>query len=362
MKKIKVLQVIGSMNIGGAETFLMNVIRKIDKEKFEFVLVCYGDESFDYEPEINKYNIKIKRIGKPNVVGYKKHYNEIKELIKFEKPDVVHVHTYYNSGITILAAKKCKVPVRITHSHSTKSNVSENLIYKIYTFIMKRLINSCSNVFLACGKDAGKALFDKKNKFEVIYNGIDVDKFIYNEEYRKNKRNELKINDDIFLIGHVGRYCPVKNHMLLIDIFEQYLKVNNDAKLVLIGDGEERVNVEEKIQKYDIQDKVIICGKRLDVNELYNAMDLFLFPSLFEGFPVTLIETQINGLQTLASNVIDGTVKQTNFIEFFDINQPIENIIELIEKNRKMREINSLEVEKFDINNTIRCLEKYYVK
>lgn len=362
MKKIKVLQIIGSMNIGGAETFLMNVLRKIDREIFEFILVCYGEETFDYEPEINKLGVKIVRIGKPSVVGYKQHYIEIKELINKIRPDVVHVHTYYNSGITMLAAKKCKIPVRITHSHSTKSNVSENLVYKVYTFVMKMLINKCSNVFLACGEDAGKALFYKNNKFEVIYNGIDVDKFVYNEEYRKNKREELCIDKNTFVIGHVGRYCPVKNHTLLIDIFNEYLKVNNDTKLVLVGDGEERVKIEEKIKTYGIQDKVIICGKRLDVNELYNAMDLFLFPSLFEGFPVTLIETQINGLQALASDVIDETVKQTDLIEFFDIKQSLEEIVKLINKNRKERAINSSNINKFDINNTINCLEKYYKK
>ena len=360
MKKRKIIHIIGSMNIGGAETFLMNILRNIDKERYEFVFVCYGEAKFDYEEEIKKEGARIERISIPKTVGFFRYIKELEELFIREKPDVVHAHTYYNSAFSMLAAKKVGIETRITHSHNTKSDVKEGIVYVIYKKIMKYIINKYSNVFLACGIDAGRAIFYKKNKYSVIYNGIETERFIFNKESRKLKREELGIKDDEFVIGNVARFMPVKNQSFLIDIFNEYLKINNKSKLILIGDGPTKEEIQKKVTKYNITEKVLFLGIRKDVNQLYNTMDLFVFPSLFEGFPVVLIETQINGLKALVSDNIDKTVKKSENIAFFDIVDSMDSILKLIEKNKEERKEKVYDLGELDIKNTLKVLCKYY--
>lgn len=360
MNRKKIIHVIGNMNIGGAETFLINVLKNINIDKYELIFLCYGNNKSDYEDDIQKLGGRIIKISEPKKVGYIKHMKELKKVFMNENPDVVHAHTYYNSAFSMLVAKKIGIKTRITHSHSTESDVRKNLIHGIYELITRYIINNYSNIFLSCGEEASKNIFYKTKKVEIIYNGVNMKEFMFNEKERVNKRKELGILDDEFVIGHVGRFAEVKNQIFLINIFEEYLKRNPNSRLVFIGDGPLMDDIKKIANVKGIQGKTLFLGKRRDVNKLYNMMDMFVFPSLFEGFPVTLVETQINGLKALVSDKVDSKVKKTEYIQFFNINDDISNIIDLIELNKNDRNKYKITVQEFDIKNTVKNLCKYY--
>ena len=344
MKKIKILEVIGSMNMGGAETFLMNVLRNINKEKFEFYFLCYGNQKFDYEEEIKKLGGKIIRIESINKSNFLDYVSINKKVIQENGIDIVHSHTYYNSMFSILAAKKSGIKKIICHSHTTMSEPNPNVLKRFYYFISKRIINKYSNVFLACGEDAGKSLFYSKNHFTIIDNGIILENFYYKENNRQEIEKALRINSKTTVIGHVGRFEKVKNHSFILDVFFEYKKINNNSKLLLIGDGLLKKEIEKKAVKMNLQKEILFLGKRNDVNKLYSRMDALLFPSLYEGLPLTLIEAQTNGLPILASDTIDKDVDISKKIVFYPLS-----------KGEKMwaEKLNSIVNTRYDVNKII---------
>ena len=194
MKKIKILEVIGGMNMGGAETLLMNIFKNIDRKKFEMFFLCYGSEKFDYEDELISLGGKIIRISKPTSNIFK-NIKEIKSVIRSNNIDVVHCHTYFNSMYALIAAKQCKIKKRITHSHNTISEKNPSILKRFYFFVSKIIINLYSTVFLACGQEAGEALFFRNKNFRIIDNGIILDKFYYDSEIREKNRKELNFPD-----------------------------------------------------------------------------------------------------------------------------------------------------------------------
>ena len=357
-RKIRILQVIGGLNMGGAETFLMNILRNIDRNKYQFIFLCYGNKHFDYEDEAISLGAKIIRISLPKKVLDLAMIFNIKKIIINEKIDIVHIHTYYNSMYAVLAAKAAKVKEIIVHSHSTKSEPNPNLAKRIYFKIAKIIINKYSTTLLACGKEAGGAFFTKE--FQIINNGIELEKFRYSEEARKNIRKELRIEGDEILIGHVGRLEPVKNHQFMIELIKRLSEYNSKYKMIFIGDGSLRKKIEQDTKKMNINDKVIFAGKRKDVNKIYSAMDLFIFPSLFEGLPVSLIEAQVSGLQVIASDNIDKKVNIVHSMLFLSNNQIEEWIINIQNYEPKNRNINEKYFFEYDIRDAVAKLEKIY--
>ena len=363
MKKIKVLQVIGNMNRGGAETFLMNVFRNIDREKFDFYFLCYKADKCDYKDEILELGGKIITIDQPSKRRFVKNIKDIEKVIKENDIDIVHAHTYYNSCYAIYAAHKCGVNARIAHSHSTKSEATTNFLKEIYYKISKRIINKYANAKFACGELAGRSIYD--SQFEIIENGIDVEYFSYNEQARKEKRKELKISEDSKVIGHVGRFEPVKNQSFLIDIFKEYLKIKPDSVLLLIGEGRLKGDNEKKVKELKLEDKIKFLGMRTDMSELYSTMDVFVMPSLFEGLPVTLVETQTNMLPALVSENVSEECKMTNKIEFFSLNKSakewaakIDELLNCERNNYKAEE----SLKKYDMKKNVKKIEERYIE
>ncbi len=361
MKQVKILEVIGSMNMGGAETLLMNILRNINKQKYELFFLCYGNKKFDYEDELTSLGGKIIRISTPTSNIFK-NVKQIKKIIKDNNIDVVHCHTYFNSMYALIAAKQCKIKKRITHSHNTISEKNPSILKRFYFFVSKIIINLYSTDFLACGQEAGEALFFRNKNFRIIDNGIILDKFYYDSEIREKKRKELNFSDGYQVIGHVGRFEEAKNHEFLIDIFDGYQKKHKDSILLLIGDGSLRTSIEKKIREKHLQNKVFLLLKRSDVNEIYNAMDLFLFPSLYEGLPVVLIEAQTNGLPIVASDTIDKDSDYTNTISFLSLNDSKDIWITEIEDRIGKRVNNKkiMENSKYNIKNTVKQIEEIY--
>lgn len=354
---MKILYVNNTMNIGGIESFLMNVLRNIDHKKYEITFLTYNDFKYDFEDEILKLGSKIIRISNPNKVSTLKHIKELYKIIKKEHPDIIHCNTHLNSGYVLLAAKMAKIKTRICHSHST----APALANKIKLHIGRILINIFASQKIACSTEAGEALFGK-TKFEIITNGIELKKYKYNDEIRNQYRKQLNIKDNELVIGHVGRLDTPKNHKYLLQIFNEVLKDKTNSKLILVGTGPLEKEIQKQAKQLKIEDKILFLGNRNDVNLLLNTFDIFVFPSIFEGLPVSLVEAQANGLQILSSKNVSKEIDITSTINFLSIDESPKVWANIILKTNLKRNNTEKELlnSNYSIQSTIKNLINIY--
>ena len=312
---IRVLQVVNIMDRAGLETMLMNYYRNIDREKIQFDFLTHRKEKGAYDDEIEKLGGKVYHAPRLYPQNYLKYFRWMQDFF-LEHPEyrIVHSHIDSMSYLPLLAAKKAGIPIRIAHSHNTKIPMDFKYPLKQY-FRMK--INIVCNYRLACGKEAGNHLFGGHD-FSIIPNAIMPDAFYFNENVRLKKREELKIKDK-FVIGHVGRFSRQKNHSFLIRIFSELVKMRPNALLLLVGEGEIKDKIERQVMELGLKNNVVFLGNRSDVNELYQAMDVFVMPSIFEGLPVVGVEAQANGLPCLFSDTISSEVLLTNQAEMMSL-------------------------------------------
>lgn len=321
---IRVAHVMGKMISGGVESVVMNYYRNINKDKIQFDFIVDEDSTHIPREEIESMGGRI--ILVPPYQKITSYVKVLKDLFKEQEYRIVHSHLNALSIFPLYAAQKSNVPIRIAHSHSTsnkkewKKNVLKN--------ILKPFAKINATHYFCCSELAGRWLFGSNtyNKGEVtlINNAIDTKSFIYDENIRKKIRNELKINDNNLVIGHIGRFVEQKNHDFLVDIFNEIHKYNNDSVLILVGEGPLQEKIKEKVNHLNLKESVKFLGVRNDVNELYQAMDLFIFPSLYEGLGMVLIEAQISGLPCLVSSEVPKDAKITNVLEFLNLNDNID--------------------------------------
>ena len=361
-KPIRILQIGMHDKIGGVETFLMNYYRNIDKKKFQFDFIN-PYEKLSFQEEIEKLGGKVYKI--PN---FKKHpikyYKAIKNIIKNNKYNIVHVHMLSAANVLpIKAAKSCDVKHIISHSHN--SNTPPGVIRKILNMVNKKYIRHTCNHFLGCSLLASEwlygAKFCKNNNIIVINNAIDYDKFCYNDSVRKKIREQLKVDNEL-LFGHVGRFSYQKNHNYLIELFNEIHKANPKTKLILIGDGELRKKIELKVNDYNLQKSVIFLGVVSNVNDYFQAMDVFLLPSWFEGLPVVGVEAQISSTKCVFSSTITKEIDITNNNLFIDINNDAKdnakNILNFAKKEKNI--VSRRNVSQYDIQKESKKLESFY--
>lgn len=301
-KKIRVLHVVGAMNRAGTETMLMNIYRNIDREKVQFDFISYSKEEAHYDNEIKSLGGKVIKLS--STTSVKELVNAIKENGPYE---AVHAHTLFNSGIAMLAAKKCGIKNRIAHAHTTLDN-SSSIARKIYINGMRFLINKYSTKTLACSREAGKYLFGEKeinkSKYSYFPNLINYEELLHKPENEVIKfKEEYNLNDGV-VIGHIGTLKESKNHKFLIEIAKYMTEQNIDVKLLLVGEGSLRKELEDLAREYNISDKVHILGIREDINVILHSMDVFVFPSIFEGLGLVLLEAQAAGLPCIVSEAI----------------------------------------------------------
>lgn len=314
---IKVLHIVPNMNAGGLETFIMNIYRNIDKNKIQFeFLEHYREESF-YDNEIKSLGGKIYHFSLRNDDNIFKY---IKDLISFFNNhrdfQAIHCHMESIGALVFIIARFYGIKIRIGHAHT--NSVSNNFKGYIKRFT-SLFFKYTTTINLACSESAGNYLF-KSRKFLVVPNGIDFKKFEFSQENRNNLRLKYNLKND-FVIGHVGRMDDAKNQLFLVDVFNKYLKYNDKAKLILVGDGEYKSKIQTRIKKYGIENNVLLLGVKSNINELLSAFDLFAFPSKFEGLGIALIEAQINGLKTLTSIDIPSNTKISNYIKYLPLNE-----------------------------------------
>ena len=359
-KKINVLNVIGALNTGGAETMLVNILRTINQNKFNVFFLCYSNEKYDYEDEINKLGGTILRMRNRGIIH---NIIAIKHIIKKNKIDVVHCHTYYNSVFAVIAARLSRIKTIIVHSHNTKAGVGEKKKKKVYYSISKSIINRFATHFVACGDLAGRAMFYKTNKFWIFHNGILPNEFKYSSKNRKEIRKELGIGDKDIVIGHVGRFSEQKNHSFMIDIFREFCKEHKNSVLILVGQGHLQQEIKQKTIDYGIEKNVRFVGLRKDTNKIYSAMDAMILPSLYEGLPLVLIEAQASGLPIIASDTIDRSVDITNTIRFVSLNDSIKKWCDTMEECVGKRYADNYEIvvrSDYSMPSEVKKLEKIY--
>lgn len=359
-KPIRILQIIRTMNIGGAETFLMNIYRNIDKEKVQFDFLVNGNGKYD--DEIKKMGGNIYQMPYITDIGQRKYLRNLKKFFNEYNYKIVHSHIDQVSGIILYAAKKAGTPIRISHSHNTQN--TNSIIGKIYKkYLQSKILPNATNYF-ACGNEAAKWLYkDKANEAIIINNGIDVEKFKFSEDKRNKIREELNLDENVTLIGHIGRFSTQKNHTFLIDIFNQLVQINPNVVLALVGEGVLREEIEQKVKKLNLQDKVKFLGLRKDTDYLYSAFDCMVFPSLHEGLSLVLIEAQTSGLKVFASDNVAKETDMTGMMEFISLKETDKQWAEYIEKGKCARntKIEKIE-EKYDAKRVAEYMSKVYIQ
>ena len=345
---IRVLHVVTYMGRGGLETMLMNYYRHIDRSKVQFDFLVHREFEADYDEEIKSLGGRIYHVSR--LVPWSRRYKA--ELRRFFRthPEykIVHVHQDCLSSVALQCAKECGIPVRIAHSHN--SNQDKNIKYLFKRYYMRKIPETATELF-ACGKAAGDC------------RGLQsLNKFV---KKAKKIKKELDLEKNL-VIGHIGRFNPQKNHKFLIDIFEKCFEKNQKVRLMLIGDGEGRKEIENKVKERGLQDNVIFMGVRRDVPELLQAMDVFVFPSLYEGLPVTMIEEQAAGVPAVISDrVSEECIITKDLVKVEGLEETPEQWAgEILKQVKISKRDRSEEIKKakYDVETNAKWLEEYYLR
>lgn len=322
MKKVLVGYLIDGKK-GGIDKFLLNMLDVVDTTEYQVDFLSNKDTP-ELREHLSKYNSNL------HVVATLKHplkqYRQMCDLIKKESYDVV----YFNISeafhtIGLLAAWVCKVPKRIVHSHSSGCD-AEGIAKKVRTLlhsIAKKTMIHAANVFVTCSDKAANWMYPKaickKGNLITILNGVDQERFEFSEEKRAQVRKDLGW-DNKKILFHVGNLTYVKNHDFLLNLTKRLTAKDESFQLILVGNGDLKEQIENRIEELQIGDYVQMLGLRSDVNELLQGSDYFLLPSFFEGFPISSMEAQISGNLCLLSDAITRDCKITDQCLFLDIN------------------------------------------
>ena len=359
---IRVLQVVTVMNRGGLETMLMNYYRKMDRNKIQFDFMVHREAKGHYDDEILSLGGRIHRMPQIRPGNYRAYFNKLDQFFSDHKEyKVVHSHINENSSFVLRAAKKAGIPCRIAHSHLSDLGIDLKLPFRLYARSVMR--DNPTNYF-ACSKNAGKWLFRNKDTedIKVLNNAVNVEEFLFNKETRQKIRQELNVRDEL-VIGHIGRFNKQKNHDFLIDIFKSVVEKRPDSVLVMVGEGDLKPQIEKKVSDLGLSSNVRFLGVRSDIADLMQGMDLFLFPSLFEGLPVVLVEAQAAGLKCVVSDSITKESDITGRIEFTSLQETPEEWANVILSSTYEHEDTSkrLREKGYDTKTMSKWLADYYL-
>lgn len=314
--KLNICHVVSGLKSGGVESVIYNYCSNMDNSKYNWHLLYQHEPSEKSISEFKYLNFKMQRIPSKFIrpLG---NYIKTKKYFKENRIDIVHCHMTLMNFIPLIAAKKCKIPIRISHSHNAFND--SNSIKKYFNLILKKLIKRNATILVSCGKDAGNYLYDNE-PFIVLNNALNLDNYSFNKKKRNDIRKKLKIAETDFVIGHIGRFSYQKNHELLIHMMEKLIQNNPNFKLVLVGDGENYHNIKQLIEDNNMSDNIVTVGIVNNACDYYSAFDCFVLPSRWEGLPVVGIEAQASGLKCFFSNKIDINAQIIKEVVFLDIN------------------------------------------
>ncbi|RKM61919.1 glycosyltransferase family 1 protein [Butyrivibrio sp. CB08] len=360
---IRVLQVLQNLNMGGAESYVMNIYREIDRSLVQFDFAVQHKGGF-FEEEIKRLG------GNIYYLPHFKIYNGMifeKRLISLLKdhPEISIVHSHNNNigAFAVRAAVKANVQKTVAHSHTNKKSISnwKDVIYCMINPYSRYLFEKYSKIRLACSYAAGKWQYGNKTNFSVINNAIDISKFAYNEKIRDELKQRYILQNRI-VIGHVGRLEKVKNQAFLIEVFAEVHKKYHNTVLLIIGEGKEKENLIRHISKYGLDDSVIILNNQEEIEKYYQLMDVFVLTSLYEGFPMTLLEAQASGMWCVVSDRIDKETNLTGKVVYLDLKSDIKLWSEAVyEKAMMARDNCDIRLQQYDIRVIARELQNLYL-
>jgi glycosyltransferase involved in cell wall biosynthesis len=365
---IRILQVFSSagMHRAGAETLIMNYYHKIDRSKVQFDFIVHTNEKCAYDDEIKLLGGRIYRIPRYTIINHIRYFILwLNFLHKHTEYRIIHGHYFTISAIYFCAAKIFNL-VCIAHSHiNYKGPRTKRIMKRLITFPVRYI----ADYLFACSKDAGIWLYGKNalrdKKFLLMNNSLDTKRFIFNSKNRGKKRKELKIINK-FVIGHIGRFDLQKNHIFIIEIFKKIFTIDKNSILILVGDGKLKMSIEQKVLDMGLYGNVIFTGARSDIPELLQAMDVFLFPSLYEGFGLVLLEAQASGLKCIVSDTVTKESNITNKIEYLSLDKSPEywarQILKYKDGYERKNNYKKICDAGYDIEKSAKWLETFYLK
>lgn len=370
-KKVRVLEVFGEpISNGGQESFVINIVQHINHEHLviDMLTPYYCDNSY-YEDIVKSFGGTIYTFGLSFEPG-KSRFNindKIDAFFKEHPYDVVHIHSGSISILCIMAhfAKKNHVKKIIVHSHCAAEH--KTLKYRLTRMASYPYIMSAPTDYCACSVVAGEWKYPKAivdHKLKVLKNGVDLEKFAFNEETKCEIRKKLAIPEDAFVLGHVGRFSYQKNHEYLIRIFAEVRKRNEHAVLMLIGDGENKPDVKKQIEELHLTDSVRFCGLVNNVNDYMQAMDVFVLPSRYEGLPIVGVEAQAAGLPVITSVNVPEELEISDLVTFLELKEDVSEWADkILSYEGKEREDASEQIRShgYDVQFTADEIEKMYL-
>lgn len=358
---IRVLHMIGSLNIGGSQAMIMNLYRNIDREQIQFDFIVDHPEQLYFAEEVESLGGKIffmPEFTGINLLSVKKSWNNF--FKRHPEYKILHSHVRSYASVYLPIAKKHGLKT-IVHSHSTTNGTG---ILSAIKKIMQYPLRYQSDYLFGCSQASGEWLFGKSvvnsNKYYNLKNAVDVEKYKFNPDVREKYRNQLGLENKKTYI-HVGRFHPSKNHIFLLEIFTKLCK-KEDAVLLLVGDGGLNSKIKERVNELKLNDSVLFLGIRDDIPELFQAADCFVFPSLWEGLPVVAVEAQSAGMPCFISETITNEVTLTDLVKKLSITDGVECWVKAIEEcdlSRRDR-VNDIKNAGFDIEDTSKWITEFY--
>lgn len=349
---LRVLQVTGAMNLGGAETMIMNVYRTLDTKKIQFDFVAMGKERGYYEDEIEERKGKVFHIPRRSE-SFLGSMIAFYRIVKSNRYTTCHFHTQ-NAFLTvcqILVARLAGANNIIVHSHST-SDWRKDILQKLH-LAFRPMLRALTNERLSCGEDAAKWLYGSTNRVTVVPLPVICKNYLYSDVHYQQLRKKQKY-DNAFIFVHTGRFCKAKNHEFLLDIFCEISKKKMNAVLFLLGDGELRNQIVAKVKALHLEDRVVLWGNIPDVGDKLIMSDAFLFPSLYEGFPTVVLEAQAAGLPCYISDTITPKIAETDLVKQISLKKTAQEWCDFI-----LTDLENIKIDRKECNRAVS--EKYDV-
>ena len=356
----RVLHFQGRMGKGGAETFMMNAYRNIDRSKFQFDFVIYEEfaDVRPYHDEIAELGGKVFVVPNPNKHPLR-YIKTVSKLLQDNQVDIVHNEIFFGGGLNMWLAAKAGIKKRIAHSHATSDGKGNRFPYSVVRPIFNNLMMKYATDFIGCSDEAGIGLFGKEQPFVMLPNGIDLERYRNVPVTKADMHAQLGIPLDAFVIGHIGRFEEQKNHRLLLKIFQHIQKKHPNTYLLSVGAGSLEAEIHGLAKDLGISDHVLFLGEREDIAELLKAMDVFLLPSLYEGLPIVAVEAQAANVKlVLSAEVSEDTVLSEN-VRFVPLDADLDRWEAEVMGDPKGNRPKP-EMEAFDMLKTAKALEKIY--
>jgi glycosyltransferase involved in cell wall biosynthesis len=347
------------MNRAGQETVLMNIFRTIDRSELQFDFLLSVKEQCDYTEEILALGGKIHYLPPVFRRPFGRFFG-LKKLIKREGYNIVHCHSSQSLRWTdLLAAKRGGAAKLVYHAHNSSSK------YKALHFLFRPLNNLLSTHKVSCSESATVWVFGKntyhKGNVKIIPNAIDIEKFKFDPRIRECVRDSMGLQDK-FVVGHIGRFTHQKNHEFLINIFAEAHRQCPNAVLMLVGDGELKPEIEKMVDCLGLHNAVLFLGIRQDVHELYQAMDVLVLPSFYEGLPGTVLEAQSAGLPCIISSTITDEVVLTDGCKKLGFDAKQDWMDAILKGQRSMNGHEEVRRAGFDISDSIKWWNDLYIE